>query len=72
MSGSLVILRGSLCSHCDVYMHSDQSGEVDWNTLGNILTAHLMAEVCTVTVRVHHDCMLFCSCFCTGLMCFIC
>ena len=66
------VVHYALTVMLDVYMHSDQSGEVDWNTLGNILTAHLMAEVCTVTVRVHHDCMLFCSYFCTGLMCFIC
>ena len=37
------------------YMYTDQNGDVDWNTLGNILTAHLLAEVCTITVGVHHD-----------------
>lgn len=24
---------------------SERSGEVDWNTLGNILTAHILGEV---------------------------
>jgi len=31
--------------------YSDQSGDVDWNTLGKILTAHLLGEV-SITVSL--------------------
>ena len=27
------------------YVYVDQNGEIDWNTLGNILTARLLGEV---------------------------
>jgi len=30
---------------CMHYVYADQNGEIDWNTLGNILIARLLGEV---------------------------
>lgn len=34
-------------------MYTDCNGEVDWRTLGNILTAHLMGEVSLEYYKIH-------------------
>ena len=40
------LLCDSDCMHMYfMYVFIDRNGEVDWNTLGNILTAHLLGEV---------------------------